>query len=302
MNLPISVVLCSYNGSRYIEEQLQTILNQTYPISELIVVDDASTDSTVNIVSKIAERDARIQLYRNETNIGYTKNFEKAILLTSTDLIAIADQDDIWVNTKIERMVASFKQESALIYCDSVRFVKNIPVNPVPNKKNKRMQGHDPKTLAIFNTVSGHAMIFRKKLLSSAIPFPQKIYYDWWLAIVGMCNGGIDFLPEILVFQRAHDQNATIQNKLSDAQLSKQFRIMLGEHLNAFRNTLGMSSKDKFFFNKLYILWSASLKKKWNWDLFFFILKNRTILFSYKVRTFPFISQIKHCLFFAFRK
>ncbi len=137
MTLPISVVLCSYNGARFIEEQVLSVLAQTYPIQELIVVDDASTDDTCTIIEKLATKDERIRLYRNPANLGFSANFEKALLLANADIIAIADQDDYWHPEKLEKMMHQWRAEIPLIYCDSVRFSGELPSNPVPNKKNK---------------------------------------------------------------------------------------------------------------------------------------------------------------------
>src|ERR1700744_3577317 len=93
----ISVALCTYNGEKYIKEQLDSIINQTYTCIEVIIVDDGSTDSTYDIISDYALRDNRIKCFKNETNLGFNKNFEKAVSLTSGEYIAISDQDDIWL-------------------------------------------------------------------------------------------------------------------------------------------------------------------------------------------------------------
>lgn len=299
MILPISVVLCSYNGARFIQEQVQSILAQTYPIQELIIVDDDSGDDTVTIVEGLASMDKRIKLYRNPQNMGFSANFEKALLLATTDIIAIADQDDYWHPEKIQKMMFAWHPEIPLIYCDSVRFSNELPVHPQPNKKNRKLEGDDPKCIAMFNTISGHAMLLRKSLLEKALPIPPAVYYDWWLAVVAMCNGAVQFLPEILVYQRAHDQNVTIQ-KMSERALRKQFKQMLVKHLAAFSTVQGMQSKDVDFFKRLEHLWKQMLQKGWSIELFFFLLKHRHLLYAYKKRQFPFISHLKHSFLFAF--
>lgn len=299
MTLPISVVLCSYNGARFIEEQVQSVLSQTYPIHELIVVDDASADDTYTIVEELARRDERIRLYRNLHNLGFSANFEKALSLANADIIAIADQDDHWHPQKLERMLNQWRTDVPLIYCDSVRFTSQLPSNPLPNKKNRKLEGDDPKCIAIFNTISGHAMLIRKSLLTLALPIPIGIYYDWWLAMVAMCNGSVQFLPEILVYQRAHDQNVTIQ-QLPEKELRKRFRQMLVKHLEAFSTVKGMKQADVLFFQQVEYYWKQSLERGWSLGLFFFLLRYRNILFAYKKRKLLFISQLKHSFLFAF--
>lgn len=299
MTLPISVVLCSYNGARFIKEQVQSICSQTYPVQELIVVDDASTDDTCAIIEELGRKDERIRLYRNPANLGFSANFEKALLLASADRIAIADQDDYWHPEKLEKMISRWHAEVPLVYCDSVRFTEQLPVDPVPNKKNRKLEGNDPKCIALFNTISGHAMLIRKSLLLKAIPIPTGVYYDWWLAVVAMCNGSVQFIPEILVYQRAHNQNVTIQ-QLCEKELRNQFRQMLVKHLEVFSTVKGMVKYDVLFFQQLEYYWKQSLQRGWSLGLFLFLLRHRYILFAYKKRKLPFISHLKHSLLLAF--
>jgi len=300
MKPPISVVVCTYNGAKYIEEQLASITGQTYGIAEIIVVDDASTDETFEVLERAAARDNRIALYRNEVNLGFTANFEKAMKMANHDFIAIADQDDIWHFHKIEKMMGAFLPSAAAIYCDSVRFSKTVPSNPVANKKNRRISGTQVRKLAMYNTVSGHALIIRKSLLEHALPIPSAIYYDWWLALQAVANGGLQFLDEILVYQRAHDNNVTIAKNTSEKELRDNYRTMLGTHLNAFTQIDALSATDKDFFVDFEIHWSQMLKKGSSTGLFFFMIKHRKELFYYKKRKLPFISACKHAFLFAF--
>jgi len=300
MKPPISVVVCTYNGAKYIEEQLASITGQTYGLAEIIVVDDASTDETFEVLERAAARDNRIALYRNEVNLGFTANFEKAMKMANHDFIAIADQDDIWHFHKIEKMMGAFLPSAAAIYCDSVRFSKTVPSNPVANKKNRRISGTQVRKLAMYNTVSGHALIIRKSLLEHALPIPSAIYYDWWLALQAVANGGLQFLDEILVYQRAHDNNVTIAKNTSEKELRDNYRTMLGTHLNAFTQIDALSATDKDFFVDFEIHWSQMLKKGSSTGLFFFMIKHRKELFYYKKRKLPFISACKHAFLFAF--
>src|SRR6187402_1101242 len=93
----ISVVLCTYNGSSFIDEQVASILAQQYQPSEIIIQDDCSTDDTWNKLLQWEQRSPLIRLFRNEQNLGYNKNFEQVIQRASGDFIAISDQDDIWL-------------------------------------------------------------------------------------------------------------------------------------------------------------------------------------------------------------
>lgn len=301
MQASVSVVMCTYQGAAFVKAQVQSILAQTYPLHEIIVLDDASTDNTYGLLQELASLDTSIQLYRNDTNIGYNANFEKGIRMASGDYIAIADQDDIWEPEKISKMMQALQPGTALIYCDSVRFSTKLPDNPQPNKKNRRMEGKDPELFAMFNTVSGHASIAKTSFVKSVLPFPEKVYYDWWLAIQATVSGGIQFLPFIGVYQRMHDQNITIQSGLSEREHRRRYREMLSHHLAAFAQIPLLSDANKAFFQQFHQLWQRSLEQKWNGKLFCFLLRHHRKLFFYKVRRFPILSAIKVSFLFCFR-
>ena len=299
---PISVVLCTYNGAKYIEAQLASIIAQTYAVAEIIVVDDVSSDDTMAVVERAAARDSRISLSQNNFNIGFTSNFESALQMAKHDYIAISDQDDIWHHQKIEKMMAAFEPDAAAIYCDSVRFTKDIPIHPIKNKSSRHVAGTNVRKLALYNTVSGHALIIRKSLLEQALPIPSAVYYDWWLALQAVTSGGLQYLDEILVYQRAHDTNVTITKNSSSKELRNNYRVMLRTHLQAFVQIASLSEKDKIFFIDFAKHWSQMLKNGTSSGLFLFMLKNRKDLFYYKKRRLPLLAAIKHSFLFAFRR
>lgn len=297
----VSVVLCTFNGARFLEEQVESILQQTYPIAELIISDDASTDATPDIIERMALQDSRIRFIRLEKNIGFSANFQQAMLLAKAELIATADQDDVWHREKLARLVGAFASDASLIYCDSVKFSQKIPIDPRPSLKNKKIEGSDPRRISVYNTVSGHAMLIRKNLLAMAFPLPAGVYYDWWLAVVAMANDRIQFLPEILVYRRVHDQNVTLPHHLSAAQQRHAFRVTLVQHMKAFSQLSTLSSEQADFFHQGYVYWNESLHKKINRELFGWLMYNRKIIYCNKVRKIPLISQIKNSWQFSFR-
>lgn len=301
MQASVSVVMCTYQGAAYVAAQVQSILAQTYPLHEIIILDDASSDNTYALLQDLSALDTRIQLHCNEKNIGYNANFEKGIRMASGEYIAIADQDDIWEPEKISKMMNTLQPDTALIYCDSVRFSTTLPNNPQPNKKNRRIEGKDPELFAMFNTVSGHASIAKTSFVKSVLPFPEKVYYDWWLAINATLSGGIQFLPFIGVYQRMHDQNITIQTGLSEREHRRRYREMLSHHLEAFAQIPSLSEANRAFFQQFHQLWQHSLDHKWNLRLFCFLLRHHRKLFFYKVRRIPVISAFKVSFLFCFR-
>jgi len=121
----VSVVMCTYNGEKYLHPQIGSILSQSYDNLELIIVDDASTDSTVKILEEYKRRDSRLRYFVNERNIGYNKNFEKAFSLANGNYIAPCDQDDIWDPSKIETMMKEWLKDSLFVYSLSGNFQGN---------------------------------------------------------------------------------------------------------------------------------------------------------------------------------
>ncbi|MBQ6958217.1 MAG: glycosyltransferase [Bacteroidales bacterium] len=101
----ISIALCTYNGEKYLTAQLDSILDQTHPADEIIIVDDGSTDATLDIIREYASRTDILQYFVNEQTLGYVRNFSKAISLTSGDFVALSDQDDIWTKDHIEKLL-----------------------------------------------------------------------------------------------------------------------------------------------------------------------------------------------------
>jgi glycosyltransferase involved in cell wall biosynthesis len=249
----------------------------------------------------MAARDARIRVVALQENVGFSANFQQAITQAVAPLIALADQDDIWHPEKIARMLAAFDADASLIYCDSVKFSDAPPVSPKPSSKNRRIAGSDPKKISVYNTVSGHAMIIRKSLCEAAFPLPEGVYYDWWLAMVAMASNRVQFLREVLVYQRVHDRNVTLQSNLSESTHRQRFRSTLVKHLDAFRKITTLSAGDQSFFEEGYAYWQISLHQRFNFGLFRWLMRNRAIIYCNKVRRFPLISQLKNSWLLSFR-
>lgn len=239
----VSIAMCTYNGERYLDEQLNTVLEQDFTNLEVVVVDDCSTDKTVQIVEKYALNDRRVKLFKNDTNLGIRKNFEKALGLCSGDYIAIADQDDVWDRSKISKMYYAMG-DNVLLYHDS-SFIdgSGMPLSKKISDYLKLYRGGDPRAFLLFNCVSGHSVFFTKKLLKYLFPFPAFFPYDMWIAYVATHFGEIDFLEEALVNYRIHDSNATdLLRKRPKADRKK-------------RSVFAKSSKMR---NQTMLLWAAS--------------------------------------------
>lgn len=293
----VSIVMCTCNGENFVAKQLDSLINQTYPNLEIIISDDASTNKTLPIVREYAKKDARIKLHVNEQNLGFTKNFSNACLLASGHYIAFCDQDDIWHLEKIERMMNNWVEGTPLMYANSVRFTDESEIPALKeNKRYRRFEGDDLRKIAVFNTISGHAMMIKKDFLPHILPFQEGIMYDWWAAAVATCFGGVGYLNEILVYQRVHGGNVSVGKGFSHLEKSykKDFMQMVNNHLSAFSTIAQLSKQQKHFFEKFHRIWNEAMHKKFSLTLFLFLLKHRIVVFWYKKRKFAWFSHIKH--------
>ncbi len=204
-----SIALCTYNGERYLREQLDSLMAQTCRDFEIIAVDDASTDATVAILRDYAARDARIHIVVNPVNLGFRKNFEHAMSLCTGRFIAPCDQDDVWLPEKLAVLLDTIGDHAAA-YCDS-EFVDEHgqPLNDAMSRHVVLLSTSDPAVFAAGNCVSGHAMLFRRELVVRALPIPDCFYYDWWLAAVAASEGGVIACTSQLVKYRLHGNNVT---------------------------------------------------------------------------------------------
>ncbi|MCF2517229.1 glycosyltransferase family 2 protein [Dyadobacter sp. CY351] len=205
----ISIALCTYNGSDFLSEQLDSILSQSLQDWELVIVDDFSQDETLTILSSYAARDNRFKIHRNHQNLGYNKNFEKALQLCEGGFIAICDQDDIWHPDKLKLQLEAI-QNNLLVYHDS-EFIDESgkSMDARISDKFAFYRGDRPEVFLYFNCVSGHSIFMKRSLLAYALPFPEGFHYDQWLAYIATSNGSIDFVDKCLVRYRQHKKNNT---------------------------------------------------------------------------------------------
>ena len=183
----VSVALCTFNGERYLAEQLDSILVQRDVELDVIAIDDASTDRTWDMLQARSRVDARLQAHRNGDNLGVVANFERALRLCRGDFIALSDQDDVWDADKLRILVDAIGDRD-LAYCDADLIDAQGRSLGVRTSDTRGMvQGRGPLAFAFHNCVSGHAMVLRRPLLDSALPRPAVQFHDWWLAFVAAC-------------------------------------------------------------------------------------------------------------------
>jgi glycosyltransferase involved in cell wall biosynthesis len=223
----VSVALCTYNGERYLRAQLDSLLAQTGCELDIVAIDDASTDATADILRSYAAGDARFRVLVNERNVGHIENFRRALSLCDGEYICPCDQDDVWAPEKTRALLAALG-EADLVYCDSEMIDQyGRPLHRRLSDDRRMYEGKNPLALLLYNSVSGHAALIRKGLLAQALPFPQKIFHDWWLALAAASNRGINYLPEPLVAFRRHAETATAMGNIRDSAARASAREQL---------------------------------------------------------------------------
>jgi len=211
----VSIAMCTYNGAEFLIPQLDTLVNQTYQFVEIVVVDDCSTDGTFGILTAYAEKYPRFRIYQNENNLGFIRNFERAVSLCNGQLIALCDQDDLWHPQKIELQVNAIG-DNIFIYHDS-EFIHEDG-----SSMNKKMsdlmnlyRGGQPDAFLFFNCISGHTILMKRILIDFPLPLKKELFHDWWLAYAATNIGEIDFIPQCLVKYRQHGNSETNILRLS---------------------------------------------------------------------------------------
>ena len=213
-----SVALCSYNGEKYIHQQIDSILSQTHKPSEIVVCDDGSTDRTPEILAEYQKQYPEIfRIHFNEINLRSVKNFEKAISLCSKAIIFLSDQDDIWAENKAEKIV-SFLDNHAEIdvvatngFCidenGAVHEKYSLWDAPVFLKeKGKNIDYFE--IILLCNIATGASMAFRAALKPEIMPFPvlKDYHHDEWIALNTARKGRFEFLNDKLFYYRTHQE------------------------------------------------------------------------------------------------
>ncbi len=217
--MKISIALCTYNGAKFLAEQLESFLRQTLLPDELVVCDDRSSDETVKMIKDFASgAPFPVYLHVNEKNLGSTKNFEKAISMCQGDLIFLADQDDVWHEKKLEKFVAAFDSDEqiGLVFCNGDVVDEHLNALDVSawetrhfdvKRQNRMENGGGLAMLLQSNVVTGCMMAFRAEYRRLFLPIPDDIHdviHDYWITIVISATAKVRLIPENLVKYRQH--------------------------------------------------------------------------------------------------
>lgn len=214
-SVTVAILMSTYNGAKYLEEQIQSIINQSYPDWHLYIRDDGSTDDTPKIINKYAEKDTRITFFNQDNikNIGINRSFLQLLSETSADLYMFSDQDDVWQKNKVSLSVKAMKEKNnanqpACVFTELQVVDKELI--PLRLMNNGNIWFDFPHFL-FGNCVTGCTMMINQQLktkLKLDLTNIDKIYlHDWWIALITSAIGKLIYIKEPTILYRQHGDN-----------------------------------------------------------------------------------------------
>lgn len=221
----IDILLATYNGEKYLREQIDSILNQTYKNIRLIVSDDCSKDGTRKILEEYKNKDERIKVYYQEKNLGVVKNIEFLLGKVESPYYMLADQDDYWLPEKAEKSLETLKNNNAdLVFGDLEVVDENLNTMYesfndymlLSRKINKYIDSY--KVNYLYNCVTGCTVLAKKETIEKILPLPTNSKYlihDHWIGLMASLNGKLAYMPEKYIKYRQHGNNQVGTEKIS---------------------------------------------------------------------------------------
>lgn len=213
----VHIVMATYNGEKYLQEQMDSLLSQTYADITVEVCDDGSCDKTPEIVKQYADRDERVSLYMNEKNQGYVKNFLSGIRRKEAQYTMLCDQDDIWYKDKVEVTLCAMREAEAkygdvpiLVYTDAMNYDSKTKSEQGRFHANSHLQVKKVDTPHLFmeNKCIGCTVMINHSLAAYIEKIPEEIrVHDWWLALIAAHFGKIVYVDQPTLYYRQHSGN-----------------------------------------------------------------------------------------------
>jgi glycosyltransferase involved in cell wall biosynthesis len=236
--------MATYNGRRFLPEQLESILGQLGPDDEVVVVDDASADATADLVHGLG--DARIRLFRHEKNAGYIRTFEEALTRANGDVLLLSDQDDVWLPGHVEALVRAARASG--VAASNLCILGRDGGFPGPyGQRDWVLRGEDSRRswrnlaalMAGNRPYFGCAMALDRTMREVVLPFPAFLdeSHDQWIAVCGNVAGRMAHVEERTIARRLHDTNTSSPRPRGPSAVLHSRRLVLQMILEARRRT-----------------------------------------------------------------
>jgi len=244
--MKISVALCTYNGDKYLDDQLTSILQQSLLPNEIIICDDKSIDSTATLLSQYKEifttKNIVCKVFVNEENIGIVNNFSAAISECTGDIIFLSDQDDYWLCNKIEKTIQCFHDNPNAGYVFSNAFVVDEYMAPTSKTmfgllnfciNDFNLSCHNQVLQLIkYNVVTGCTLAFKKKYINYILPMPENFLHDAWIAIIlSSIHKGGAIISDATIKYRQHN-NQTVGASVDNTYINRLLRDYYNKEVN----------------------------------------------------------------------
>ena len=234
----VDILLATYNSEKHIKTLLDSLLNQSYRDLRIIISDDCSTDSTAGILKEYEQKHKRLQVFYQQVNLGYIKNFEFLLCQSTGEYVCFADHDDFWYSTKVETMLNELiRHKVDLVYCDMRQIDENGKVlaqSYMTLKDFPKINGKNSMVVAFRHFSTGCSQLFSSIVLKKMLPFKDcVIAHDWLSIFVASRASGIHFIPKPLMDYRLHSGNVyggktTVENMIiAKAKYGKKYKGFL---------------------------------------------------------------------------
>jgi glycosyltransferase involved in cell wall biosynthesis len=243
-NIKVSIVVATYNGSLFIKEQVASYLKIISDYDEIIISDDASTDDTLQIVSKIS--DLRIRILPFKERVGYQKNFERAILKARGSYIFLSDQDDICLPERIANSLQALKTHGC-VFGDAIVTDEALHITDSSFFANRYTKSFTAWRLFLKPAAIGATMAFSRKFITSALPFPRGVPHDQWLSVLAAARGQLQVIHAPLIMYRRHLGVAS----LTGLARKRALKLIIQERARLFIALLFWFFKYAFSLNNL---------------------------------------------------
>lgn len=323
MEEKIDILLATYNGEKYLKEQLDSILNQTYKNIRIIISDDCSKDTTPEILKEYQKKDDRIELHIQKNNLGVVKNIEFLLKEVKSPYYMLADQDDYWLPEKAEKSLEKLKEEKAdLVFGDLEVVDKNLNTMYssfndymlLTRKINKYINSY--KVNYLYNCITGCTVLAKKETIEKIIPLPtnsKRLIHDHWIGLMVALNGKLAYVPEKYIRYRQHGNNEVGTEKISHGfKKLKQVRdwfidVKLGIFETYVKNNERFPEELQKLNNEAYKYFKMIEKKKnfnfRNWKTFHKLYKTEKFMYyieNFFIMNMPLIARgmfnIRYCV------
>lgn len=270
-----SVALCTYNGEKYIRPQLDSILQQSAAVQEIVVCDDQSSDQTFEILKEYQSKYPQIfRIYQNEQNLGYVRNFEKAIMLCSGDLIFLSDQDDLWFENKVETVEKAFiSQKNIQVLCHNITlWDDDLQEKDYWETRNFSVDQSNAEVLERLlirgNIFPGMSMVISESAKQQFFPLKKMndiIIHDFELMIQACKNKTFFALNSILGHYRLHDdQNIGFNDEKTDKEITAEDLYVKQRNIAYIRKIIKLFQLDSQLLRKYIVAYRKTIEEYLN--------------------------------------